>query len=35
MEVRDEVEFPNFATGLASQGFEIIEYKKILMKQNL
>lgn len=28
VEVRDEAEFLNFATGLASQGFEIVEYKK-------
>lgn len=28
VEVRDEAEFINFATGLTSQGFEIVEYKK-------
>lgn len=28
VEVRDEAEFSNFATGLASQGFEIVEFKK-------
>jgi len=28
VEVRDEAEFLNFATSLASQGFEIVEFKK-------
>lgn len=28
VEVRDEAEFLNFATGLASQGFEVVEFKK-------
>lgn len=28
VEVRDEAEFLSFATGLASQGFEIVEYEK-------
>jgi len=28
VEVRDKAEFLNFAAGLASQGFEIVEYKK-------
>jgi len=28
VELRDEAEFLNFATGLASQGFEVVEFKK-------
>jgi len=34
-EVRDEAEFLNFATGLASQGFEIVDYKKNPHEANL
>ena len=35
IEVRDDAEFPNFATALASQGFEIVEFKKSIDETKL